>query len=64
MARTMNRVLITGAAGGIGRGLRQLLRGVYPELRLSDRTAPNDLAPGENFTRADLTDLAAVEGIC
>ncbi len=64
MARTMKRVLITGAAGGIGRGLRQLLKGVYPELRLSDRTSPNDLAPGENFMRADLTDLAAVEGIC
>ena len=47
MAGKMNRVLITGAAGGIGKGLRQLLKGIYPELRLSDRVAPNDLAEGE-----------------
>lgn len=33
----MHRVLITGAAGGIGSALRESLRGVYPLLRLSDR---------------------------
>ena len=45
MGRKMNRVLITGAAGGIGTSLRGLLRGAYPELVLSDRAAPADLAP-------------------
>ena len=44
---TMHRVLITGAGGGIGRSLRETLRGVYPVLRLSDRVklAPAWLAP-------------------
>ena len=60
----MKRVLITGAAGGIGTGMRRLLEGAYPELRLSDRIVPNDLAPGEVFARADLGDLAQVERIC
>ncbi len=32
----MERVLITGAAGTIGRALREGLRGAYPVLRLSD----------------------------
>jgi uronate dehydrogenase len=57
----MERVLITGAAGGIGRSLRLLLRGVYPTIRLSDRAPIADLAPGETDAAADLADLAAVE---
>lgn len=57
----MNTVLLTGAAGGVGTRLRRLLRGAYPELRLSDLAAPADLAPDERFVAADLADLAAVE---
>ncbi len=57
----MQHVLMTGAAGGIGRRLRLLLRGVYPALRLSDRVPIADLAPGESFVAAELHDLAAVE---
>ncbi len=57
----MERVLITGAAGDVGRRLRQRLRGVYPSLRLSDRVPADPLAPGESFVEAELADLAAVE---
>jgi uronate dehydrogenase len=57
----MQRVLLTGAAGGIGRRLRQLLPLVYPEVRLTDINAPPDLAPDESFVAADLADLAQVE---
>jgi uronate dehydrogenase len=59
--QAMERVLITGAAGGIGRSLRLLLRGVYPAIRVSDRAPIADLAPGETDVAADLADLAAVE---
>ena len=60
----MERVLITGAAGGIGQRLRADLAGVYPLLRLSDRVAPAPAGPGEEVVVADLGDLAACEAIC
>jgi uronate dehydrogenase len=59
----MDRVLITGAAGGIGRMIRPLLRGIYPVIRLSD-IAEIDPEAGEEFMPADLADMAAVERIC
>jgi len=57
----MQNVLITGAAGDIGTRLRKILRGVYPHLRASDIRKPADLATGDDFIPADLTDLAQVE---
>ena len=61
----MHRVLITGAGGGIGRSLRETLRGVYPVLRVSDRVP---LAPAragnegiEEVDQTDIADMAAVE---
>ena len=51
----MNRVLITGAAGGIGRSLRESLLGVYRILRLSDRVP---LAPARTGEEVDLTELS------
>ena len=61
----MNRVLITGAGGGIGRALRDTLRGVYPVLRLSDRVPLAPARPGdkgiEEVDRTDIADSAAVE---
>jgi uronate dehydrogenase len=59
----MNNILVTGAAGGIGTRLRTLLRGVYPSILWSDIRTPDDLAEGENFVAADLSDLSAVERI-
>jgi uronate dehydrogenase len=59
----MQTVLITGAAGGVGSRLRRLLKGVYPRIRLSDIRTPKDLAAGEEFVAADLSNLSAVEKI-
>jgi len=57
----MQRVLITGAGGGIGSALRETLRGVYPILRLSDRVAIAPARGGEEVDRTDIADMAAVE---
>jgi uronate dehydrogenase len=59
----METVLITGAAGGIGSRLRQLLKGVYPRLILSDREAPADLTGDEEFVAAELSDMGQVESL-
>ncbi len=56
----MRSVLITGAAGGVGGRLRKLMKGMYPDLRLSDLKTPTDLGADETFIAADLTDPAAV----
>jgi len=60
----MPRILMTGAAGGIGTSLRKLLPPIYPNLVLSDLKAPADLGAHEKFKAADLADLAQVEAIC
>ncbi len=52
---------MTGAAGNVGRRLRRLLKGVYPELRLSDIRTPDDIAADEAFVEADLADPAQVD---
>jgi uronate dehydrogenase len=59
----MQTVLVTGAAGGIGTRLRSLLKGVYPNLRLSDVKPPAGLAGDESFVPADLADMAQVERV-
>jgi uronate dehydrogenase len=59
----MQTVLVTGAAGGIGTRLRHLLKGVYPNLRLSDVKPPGGLSPDETFVPADLADMAQVERV-
>ena len=60
-------VLVTGASGGVATMLRPLLLSQYQSVRLSDRQAPESLAPGEQFVAADLTDpdtlREAVDGI-
>ena len=57
----MERVLITGAAGRVGRALRAGLRGRYPALRLVD-VAPQEAAgAGEEVITLDLNDRLATE---
>ena len=60
----MQRILITGAAGGIGRQLREDVRGLYPLVRLSDLGGMAPARAGEEVVAADLADLAACERIC
>ena len=57
----MHRVLITGAGGRIGRGLRETLRGVYPILRLSDRVPVAPAGDGEEVDQTDIADMESVE---
>ncbi len=59
----MNRILITGAAGAIGTALRAGLAGAYPLLRLTDVRPVAELAAGQEFVQADLTDLAAMKSV-
>ena len=55
----MKTILITGAAGQVGTFLRREYKGKY-HLRLSDMASVDDLADGETFIGAELTDAAAV----
>jgi len=57
----MQRLLITGAAGGIGRVMRRKLAGLADVIRLSDREVIQELGAQEEFVQADLADRAAVE---
>ena len=59
--KRVHRVLITGAGGGIGRSLRETLRGVYPVLRLSDQVPLGAAHAGEEVDCTGLSDAAAVE---
>ena len=55
------RVLMTGAAGNIGRTLRAHLKGRYALLRLAD-VAPQEAAgPGEEVATVDIRDMTALE---
>lgn len=54
------KVLITGAAGGIGRTLRAGLRNRYALLRLSDIAHLDAAGPGEETNRAELSSMAEV----
>ncbi|ADV68294.1 NAD-dependent epimerase/dehydratase family protein [Deinococcus maricopensis] len=59
----MNRILITGAAGEIGRALRAQLPALFPDterptLRLTDIAPLGEAGAGEEVMQADLTDAA------
>lgn len=57
---TIERVLITGAAGALGRVLRRHLRGRYALVRLSDIAPMEPAAEGEEVIPADLADAEAM----
>ena len=57
----MKKVLITGASGDVGTRLRKLMKGVYPEIRISDIKKPADLRADEDFVQAELSNMAEVE---
>jgi uronate dehydrogenase len=58
---TMNRLLLTGAAGGLGRILRESLKPFAQVVRLSDVAELGAAAPGEEIRPCDLADKAAVD---
>jgi NAD(P)-dependent dehydrogenase (short-subunit alcohol dehydrogenase family) len=60
----VSRLLMTGAAGNMGRLLRPLLRRDDRVLRLADLTEFDDLAAGEESAVVDVTDLAAIGKAC
>ena len=60
----MNRLLVTGAAGNMGRLLRPLLRREGRALRLADLTELTDPQPGEELVACDVTDPDAVAKAC
>ncbi len=60
----MKRVLMTGAAGGVGTMIRPLVASIYREIVLSDVREPKELGPNETFVPAELTDIASVERAC
>ncbi|MEO1016842.1 MAG: NAD(P)-dependent oxidoreductase [Pseudomonadota bacterium] len=60
----MTTILMTGAAGGVGTQLRPYLKQMFDRVMLSDIKPIDDLADNEAFVRADLGDMAALEGVC
>jgi uronate dehydrogenase len=59
----MQRILITGAAGAIGRALRESFRGQYALLRLSDIAPLGEARAGEEVVQANLEDMSACENM-
>ena len=57
------RLLLTGAAGGLGRQLRASLRPFCDTLRLSDISDLGVAAPGEELQPCNLADKAAVDAL-
>ena len=55
------RVVMTGAAGGVGTMIRPFLRKIATELVLSDRSEVTDTVENEVSMAADLVDLGAME---
>lgn len=59
----VNRLLMTGAAGGIGTQIRTGLRAFATRVRLSDIADLGEAAPGEEIVRCDLADRDALRAL-
>ncbi|MBL8384200.1 MAG: NAD(P)-dependent oxidoreductase [Burkholderiales bacterium] len=62
-AHAFDRLLLTGAAGGIGREMRPRLRALARILRVSDIAPLGAAAAGEELAPCDLADRDAVHGL-
>lgn len=62
--RPFNRLLLTGASGGLGRVLRPYLRTLCETLRVSDLRAPERGAAAEELVACDVGDRASVFELC
>ena len=59
-----NRLLLTGASGGLGRVLRSHLRTLCETLRISDLRTPESGDAGEELVACDVGDRASVSELC
>jgi uronate dehydrogenase len=59
----VHRLLLTGAAGGLGKVLRQRLKPYADAMRLSDIAPMGDAGEGEEIVPCNLADKAAVDRI-
>ena len=59
--RSHSRLLMTGAAGGLGQAMRSRLKANCETLRLSDLNALDSTQPGEELVQADLSNMDAVQ---
>nr|WP_314860103.1 NAD(P)-dependent oxidoreductase [uncultured Undibacterium sp.] len=58
--KPFKRILLTGAAGGLGRVLRERIKPWADIVRLSDICEIGEIREGEEFVKCDLSDKAAV----
>ena len=61
--KSHKQILMTGAAGNLGREMRTRLSANCTTLRLSDRLPFGDAQPGEEVVLADLADANAVSSL-
>ncbi|MGZ5195668.1 MAG: NAD-dependent epimerase/dehydratase family protein, partial [Ramlibacter sp.] len=62
-AKMPHKLLLTGAAGGLGQVLRQSLKPYAPAMRLSDVAPMTPAGPGEEVVSCNLADKAAVDSL-
>src|SRR5438128_5888593 len=60
---TLNRLLLTGAAGALGKVLRESLKPDCRVMRLSDKVAMAPAGANEEVVECDLADKKAVDGL-